>query len=62
MAEHPAHRSDCGRWSDGEEFVIPSSELLDCQTAEEVDKLSSVLLKDFGPRLLAAPKCSPWSF
>jgi hypothetical protein len=30
------------------EFVIPSSELLDCQTAKEVDELSFVLLKDFG--------------
>jgi hypothetical protein len=38
------------------EFVIPSSELLDRQTAEEIDKLSSALLKDFGRTLLAAPE------
>ena len=35
------------------EFVILSSELLDCQAAEEVDELSCVLPKDFGRTPLA---------
>jgi hypothetical protein len=35
------------------EFVIPSSELLGCQTAEEVDEPSPMLLKEFGRTLLA---------
>jgi hypothetical protein len=34
-------------------FVILSSELLDRQTAEEVDELSDVLLKDVGRTPLA---------